>query len=398
MEQEPPVLALQPSLASMNDDELRAYEFRVTQPELLPDLVDRVRPADAPRPIVSGYYEERPGDGEVRSRISCAKCGRTNHWSGVVLLYPDGAKALVGHNCAEDHFGVDWDAIRHDFDQGVSRQHRLLEWDVAYLEFPELLEELVSLSENPAIVQRVATLNALRNALPVLDRRLQQVIGGRLTALREVRDYEAENRRERKLERDLDAMSAKAGMEREAYDRENADWIRSQRQPIWKAERHEIGRCDGWTFVGHANRIRDALATQRSTLANVYHRMRDHQSGQRLGDDVIRRTLAGAKDASQRLVEVLDQLRSADQFFSHDNLQRLVEWGGGPKASFAGATRSALLEGRSVWSLPALPPQPSWPRLTRFRGLFDLDRHDLRLRFSQECHAAGQASGAPSSQ
>ncbi|WP_430913440.1 hypothetical protein [Methylobacterium sp. sgz302541] len=100
-----------------SDDELLEMEFTTDDPESL-ENVSNDPPPDEEAMVELAYNVA----GRERGRAQCVFCKHPNHDRGVVMLYRDGQRRLVGRDCAHKRYGVVFDELVKDFDAAKDRR------------------------------------------------------------------------------------------------------------------------------------------------------------------------------------------------------------------------------------------------------------------------------------
>ena len=125
-------------------------DFVAPDPELLLGLLDKL-PDNAKIFDILYRYDPTP-EGGMRNRhkrpfLHCAHCQGARHWRGFVIQLGDDDEslALIGEDCGEKQFGLDFRRVENDFNADRGRQadlRRLIEIRTLIPAFKQELDEL----------------------------------------------------------------------------------------------------------------------------------------------------------------------------------------------------------------------------------------------------------------
>jgi hypothetical protein len=125
-------------------------DFDAPDPESLPRLLDKL-PDNAKILDILFRYGVTP-DGGMKNRhkrpfLYCAHCQGERHWRGFVIQLDDDDEslALIGEDCGEKQFGLDFRRVENDFNADRGRQadlRRLIEIRTLIPAFEQELDEL----------------------------------------------------------------------------------------------------------------------------------------------------------------------------------------------------------------------------------------------------------------
>lgn len=320
---------------SERDKLLLVRKFDVPQPEALSGLVERL-PDNVAMPTILFRYDVTPDGGmrkkDARQFVSCAHCHAARHWRGFVLELAEGPLALIGEDCGEEQFGIDFRRVESDFHTARNRQgdlQRLIE--IRYLLLP-LERELDMLRSSAAVGTFDAYMSGLRcfGKLRFALQQIAQQRHGLLTCTSYERDLEAEARREHdSLEaayhRDRIVASQNDGVRRRRID-DRKRWLRSL-PPIECATVEAHGRMVGGAIFDMAPG--DSLSLgMRATRAAIQAQANEFLSN---GSEYwTKRGLARALNKLRQSVglvyRALTLLAELDRFASADNLATVAKW------------------------------------------------------------------------
>src|SRR5215207_3152148 len=88
-----------------SDHQLLVREFRIREPQKLAGLTERLEKGAKPVRILYSYDEKPPGGRKAGHALHVRCAFGHPHWKGFVVEIEDGRKALVGEDCAREHFG-----------------------------------------------------------------------------------------------------------------------------------------------------------------------------------------------------------------------------------------------------------------------------------------------------
>ena len=130
----------------LTEAELLAREFTSADPESLEYLSDDPPPDEEWE--VEYTYDTKGREVKVR----CVLCKYLNHYKGVVLRYdPSGTRRLVGHNCAFNCYGIEFDTELVEFNAAAERQSCVRRRRAVFAGIPRVTEAFRSLRERSAV-------------------------------------------------------------------------------------------------------------------------------------------------------------------------------------------------------------------------------------------------------
>lgn len=316
-------------LSELSETELVDWVFSVSDPESLDDVSDDPPPAEDPE--VEFFYD-MAGRG---LKVRCVYCCYPNHYAGIVVRYPSGARRLVGRDCARTHHGVDFERQLIEFDAAVERQSYARRKQALIAAGSHIAAAFAELRVHPAIGNHDDVLSALRGRMPDLAAALAEVgrRGDRLVIDRVVRDTEGERARRARLGDRFEEV-------RQEVKDAGGDWRMFRHEP------DDIGPLSGALFFANGVRIEQRLADIETTVQAT---IRAFATNDDLRAAQIRAgfgRLAEQRDALELEFARLEALRLA---FEADNLVRIARWAN--DAAAEQARREAERENRKV------PPQ-----------------------------------------
>jgi hypothetical protein len=227
----------------LTDEELLATNFTTSDPESLPGLVHALPPAE-PLPIVELAYDFR---GTGHARLRCVHCNRPIHLAGFVLRTPDERRFLVGHNCGEEIYGAEFNALRRHFEAKRNRASLLKRMRNLHAALPAFNETLAMLRRHPS----VSAFRDFRTGFAKNHARLYGALemayyndAGNLIIFNKVRDPDAEKRADAQYQIDLANWKARSKSQRKhRYARPEPP-----AKPIFRTVVENAGRLPASTF------------------------------------------------------------------------------------------------------------------------------------------------------
>lgn len=288
------------------DHELRHRLFTVDDPELLRNLLVEIPEFSGP-PEIEYAYDVTPKRGASRDYVYCAHCGYRTHWKGYVAKFGVD-RCLIGKDCGFKLYGADFHVIERSFGEERRRQ-LLLNWlDSGVAAFPHLLRVLseISIAHETALFDQARTM--MRTKVPELWHRLGSISegSGQLAIDEEIRDYEAERRRDEK--------------------RPPVDDAEEEDDPIFTYVTKVIGPLQGGAFCRPG--LPDAADTFRSTHLRLKEEWRRLQ---RLDTDTLTTrqlslTVNNLAADVEKLLALEAPMLALMSFFGAGNLARITEW------------------------------------------------------------------------
>lgn len=318
-----------PKSPRLRDEELLRTEFRFRDPEDI-DGLNRDVPDREAHPVIIGYYDETPPGGRKANpqapMIRCCHCGFSRHWKGYVVRDDRGELYIIGaRQCGRDHYGARFEAAEQAFKQEQARRTSLTRWRNMMKLVPALACEVEALLGSDALRRIELKRDEIKRASPEAFARLirHHGSGDPMIAVREVRNFEAEAKREERYRQALWRYEAASPEER----RELRDQgLRPERDtaPIFDRTNEAIGPLLGAGFLTNAGDVRAAAIALRDTLRSV-------ANIERTGTDTVwvkdlNRALAEMADRPRRLRDALHEVALVSVFFERQNLERLERW------------------------------------------------------------------------
>ena len=165
---------------SVSEDHLLTVDLTTDDPEKLENLTLTV-PDGPEEPFVEYGYNLK---GLEREKIRCAHCHQP-HLAGVVVN-KGGLRFLVGHICGAHIYGVNFAALKKDYDTAVIRQDTLRRVREIRAVVDPFLEWMEQFSTSPVFHLRDELLLQLKKRMPWLAEQLQWHTnsgGGRLKGI-----------------------------------------------------------------------------------------------------------------------------------------------------------------------------------------------------------------------
>jgi hypothetical protein len=184
-----------PGWRGLKENELFDYEFTASDPESLEGISHEDPPKEEPEVELS---YDMTGRGV---RVRCVYCKWPNHYVGIVVRYPSGARRLVGRDCGLTHHGVKFARNLKEFDAIVERQGYVRRRRALIEAGAAVFREFSELRRHPAVATHDRVMRAWRYELGELAAAIANIArrAERLTVHRQVRDVEAEMARRARL-------------------------------------------------------------------------------------------------------------------------------------------------------------------------------------------------------
>jgi hypothetical protein len=310
-------------------------EFDTRDPEGLPGLVDEL-PDDAVVHNIHYRYDVTPEGGmrnrERRRFVHCAHCEAARHWRGFVTELADGALALVGEDCGEKQFGLDFRRVATDFHAALGLQSDLRRVMEIRAMLPACESELDALRRCGAMPAFDAYMAGLRRfgRLAVALQRIAEQQDGVLACTSYRRDREAEARRAKVLPAARHYLEKIAGAQtdfmRRQRQEEYQNWLDSQPR-IEHGTLELIGRMTGsGIFVMAPGAMVKSMGAAREVLGAGIELFLCSHSDDWHNKKTLRQglgTLRQGVELTHRAVEMLAEL---DRFAAAENLSLVSAW------------------------------------------------------------------------
>ena len=125
---------LQPNWDIPSDEDLINVQLETENPKIF-ERAEKLEPGLGLVDIIHVYNHRD-------TYVKCAKCGRTNHYKGYIVLLSDNSHAVIGNDCGEDYFPGKWEEHHKRFKYKQQRQYYLLQIAPAISAISELMEAL----------------------------------------------------------------------------------------------------------------------------------------------------------------------------------------------------------------------------------------------------------------
>lgn len=310
------------------DRALLSREFRIDDPERLTGLLDRL-PDDAEVAEILGHYDVTPKGGRAfgnRAFVHCAHCHGARHWRGYAIKLTDSRLALVGVDCGEKQFGLDFKTLENAFQSDQARKSALERLLSAKELLPALLAELDALSVAPVVSQFDNYLSDLR----LQYRKFVQAIartGGQLTVTRFRRNLTAEEDRAKRQAPELFGNIERAQTKgiREAAQHRLKKYL-EQQPPILEPHEEAFGTFAGVSALT-AKQTPSVLVTEALALARHTSReLTQNSTASWKGTTAFTKTMRSIADAVAKMDAALHLIHELAVFTSSENLRTLAAW------------------------------------------------------------------------
>lgn len=321
-----------------SDHTLRTRKFDISDPEVLPNLVQQL-PDTSGMPEIEYQYDVKPAKNKRREKIHCAHCHGRRHWKGYVVVWPDGCRCLIGKDCGKRHYGIDFQLVETEFGEKRSRKIYLLRYDALMSNLPKLLPVIEELSRRGALFEidrvRFEISKYGRDIFPVLA-----AVGddGTLRVEERVRDIRAEERRSGP-EPEFDA-SGKEVRRGDQIDQE----------PIFKSVTRHIGIMKGSKLFWNRSEgeLNHKFRHRCAALKQAFDELRRIET-----ESISTRRLKALLEEPLRIIEDAadygDVAAAAVEFFSPGNLRIVADYLNGTIE----AQGRVLVKGRRLVFRPA---------------------------------------------
>lgn len=283
--------------AHLTDEQLSAARLQIDDPLATARLSLEKPSADLTPTIVGEYHISKD-----HPRLWCCHCQGHRHHNGFVITNEGGFNYLIGSKCGPDHYGLSFSFAQRDHKAKVQRKgvlERLAAICTAADAVNASIREILHSDGLRLVDQKREELrrasDSAFSALAVSVR-----TGSMLYEMVQVRDLEAERRRDEQLPPD------KSG------------------PPIYRDERMPIGRVAGAAIVREKDDCRDHLLSLKAAIEAVVRIRNADTNKQSL--QALTKAVKVAEHAWDAAQESIIEAESAPAFFSAENLERLERW------------------------------------------------------------------------
>jgi hypothetical protein len=305
----------------LTDDQILSRKFDIADPETLPNLMAAIPNGIKIKEIEYQYHTP----GGRAAYVYCAHCKEHTHNKGFVLLYVNEMRALVGNMCGKKHYGIEFNAIENEFRalqqraQWLKRRNKLIDQE------QQFLSEMDNLLKHPAIPMFEDLRREFNRVFSGLTRKLQESAirqNGQLSIEEKVRDFDAEIRREEKidLQKERAAKLSKSQRKQLVYQGQNQS-SKERLRPIFKNILKPIGRVSGLDIILPKDQPSSILETLNNRTRIFYTQLKEETQTSKLGL-LIRAFEKIVEDVSTEVF----RLQTPTQFFEKRNLELLVTW------------------------------------------------------------------------
>ena len=231
---------------TLSDQELIDAQFDIFDPEELEGVVLDL-PPDYMASVLEGQYDTKKTTGNL---VRCIHCKKPNHNHGFVFRTPQGGRILVGIDCGEKIYGVQFNQQQNDFNAARARRDALIARHYALEHGNELWSHAHDLGAHPAVALFKQARSEYLKAFPDLARNVVNACGrdgGALFVDVASRNYEAEAARDSRLDVREERL-AKELMTKTERGKERRDIAAQRGTPIYKYTPTFIGTLAGQPF------------------------------------------------------------------------------------------------------------------------------------------------------
>jgi hypothetical protein len=309
--------------------------FDTPDPEGLPNLNEKLPEGVLVKNILY-RYDVTPEGGmrnlDRRPYIHCAHCQGAHHWRGFVIEIENGTLALLGKNCGEDQFGIDFRRVERDFNVARSRQADLRRVIEIRALLPAFESDLEVLRRSGAMRAFDTYMLGLRRfgRLPRALQRMAEKNDGLLTCTSFRRDREAEARRAEKLPQSKHFQEKIAGAPtpymRQMRVQEYERWLESQ-PPIEHETVETIGHMVGsGIFVVEPGGMVAGMQAAREALAVEIDAFLCSRSDEWTSTRRLQHATRMLRLRVELVHRALGLLAELDRFTAAENLGVIAQW------------------------------------------------------------------------
>jgi hypothetical protein len=314
---------------------LLVREFNSPDPESIPGLLDTL-PPDARVLDILSRYDVTP-EGGMRNRhkrpfLHCAHCRGARHWRGFVIQLDDANEslALIGEDCGEKQFGLDFRRVESDFNAERGRQADLRRLMEIREQIPAFEQELDALRKSAVMHDFDTYMAGLSRfgKLRFVLRETAQRNDGVLTCVSHHRDHDAEERHAKTLPLYKHHSERIAGAQTEYIRRtrmeERQQWLDTL-PSVEYSKTETLGRFVGGEIFEANGSIAAGMRAARDMLATL--------AGEFMCDRSDYWTARGITASVKKMGEgiglvyrALRMLAELDKFTAAENLATIAKW------------------------------------------------------------------------
>lgn len=339
------------TVLSARDRELLEHRFCIKEPQKLSGLTERIEKGAVPVRILHGY-DETPQGGRKAGHKPHIRCAFGHlHWHGFVVELEDGRTALIGEDCARDHFGKEIiDHIEGVYNDQKDRQFEVRRLMAIRAAFPAAFEELRALTGTTAVQGFDAFWKTLSHKHGKASRELAACVRssqGRLIDYRKERDERAEEIAAKKSKPELfDAVDTASTLEARRIAVGRLKKFLDSQPHRYKEKPVDIGPCDGWRLLNGSERPLAKLIGEAVLLGARIDQAKPIEQWGKSDFARMRRTL---DELFAKLDEASGIVADLVKLTSSANLERIADW--------------AHQRGQNIQvSDLELPPGYAWPQ------------------------------------
>jgi hypothetical protein len=320
---------------SQADEALLKRTFRVADPRVLKGLSPKV-PEGLGEPVVEFEYDARPLDkGQYdRPDVWCAHCKHETHWRGFVMRYEEGVRILVGKNCGEKIYGLTFHEYHATFNHQKNRQAQLQDLTTILPKLGNLATLLRRLVVDPRYKSFGTLQEVFHSQVSELVGAIRQSVRGDSNWLRvyeDVRDFEAEERRSKRIEA---AKREYARIVKTTSKSQQARMIRDGEMPVIEDEKEPLTKLVDRPFMqveGRAFltvRVSDLLAMMASQaeMLEALQRAFEGRDSDSLSSAEISKAMRRIEGTKQDVINKMNAFFEMRGFFRPEHLIRLCQW------------------------------------------------------------------------
>jgi hypothetical protein len=188
----------------LSDSELLEVDFLSKDPSSLPNVLLEIPQTEALPEVEFAYDTSQT----IGVKVRCVHCRYENHNRGFVLQFENGDRVLVGGTCGKKRYGADFQTLERDFEAARQRASYLKRRNQTLAHAATFRSALEQLPLHPAFVSYKKTKREFSRSVTALARALHDLPSdGQLYLPTKVRDFEAENRRYERWERQMGSLT-----------------------------------------------------------------------------------------------------------------------------------------------------------------------------------------------